>query len=143
MMPQKRAGTECLKIATETTIVATAIPGSDTSLCAEGRQYQPSFLFHEARRIIVAMNKKKLKNPPVCALWWWDAAYSYEENFPDALPLPQLTTGFIVTATDDYTNIATNVSFDEKDGTIWPIDGFVVPKKAITEFKRIGLLHDE
>lgn len=89
------------------------------------------------------MNKKKRKNLPVCALWWWDAAYSYEENLPDELPLPQLTTGFIVVATDDYTNIATNVRYDQKDGAIWPIDGLVVPEKATIEFKKIGLLHDE
>ena len=89
------------------------------------------------------MQGKKLKNPPVCALWWQDAAYSYEKKLPDKFPHTQLTTGFVVVATDDFVNIATNVSYDEKDGTIWPIDGFVVPKKAITEFKRIKRLHDE
>ena len=89
------------------------------------------------------MGKKKLKNPPVCALWWKDAAYSYGEKLTSALPPTQLTAGFVMAATDEYVNIATNVDYDEKDKTIWPIDGFVIPKKAIVEFKRIGPLHGE
>ncbi|MCL5410389.1 MAG: hypothetical protein M1324_00855 [Patescibacteria group bacterium] len=85
--------------------------------------------------------KKKAKNPPVCTLWWQDAAYTYEEELPAELPSLQLTTGFIMVANDDYTNIATNVWYDQKDGTIWPVDGFVIPEKATTKFRKIGLLH--
>ena len=87
--------------------------------------------------------KKKSKNPPVCVLWWQDAYYSYEKELPNESPPIELTAGFIFVATDDYVNIATNVRYDKKDGTIWPIDGFVIPEKATLEFKKIGLLHEK
>lgn len=86
------------------------------------------------------MKSKKPKYPPVCAVWWRDAAYSYERELPREFPHTQLTTGFVMVATDDYLNIATNVSYDEKNGTIWPIDGFVIPKKAVVEFMKVGQL---
>lgn len=89
------------------------------------------------------MIREKIKNPPVCALWWYDAAYTYEGKLPTELPQPQLTVGFIMTANDDYVNIATNVRYKAKDGSIWPVDGFIFPKKTITKFKKIRLLHDE
>jgi len=81
------------------------------------------------------------KNPPVCAVWWRDAAYAYEEKLPDELPHAQLAVGFVMVATDDYMNIAMNVSYDETDDTIWPVDGLVIPQKTVVKFERIGLLH--
>lgn len=70
-----------------------------------------------------------------------DAAYSYEKKLPRSTPNEQLTAGFIVEATDDYTNIATNVHYDPGTKKIQRVDGFVIPKKAVIEFRRIGNLH--
>ena len=58
----------------------------------------------------------------------------------DENPLLQVTCGFIVSAEATLTNIAVNVNFNPKDNSLWPVDGFVIPKKAIIKFKKIGWL---
>lgn len=85
--------------------------------------------------------RKKTKRNPVCVLFWRDAAYSYEKTLPKELPQIQATTGFIVVANDEYTNIATNVRFDAKTNMLSPVDGFVIPEKATIKFKKIGFLN--
>lgn len=79
-----------------------------------------------------------MKKNPVCAILWRDAAYTFEPEMPDALPLPQLTAGFIIQTNDKYTFIATNVAYDKKTHTLSAVDGFIIPEKAILEFKRMG-----
>jgi hypothetical protein len=88
------------------------------------------------------VGKKRYKNP-VCIIRWMDAAYSYEEKLPDSIPEEQLTAGFIVEATDDYTNIATNVDYNPVTTKLQHVDGLVIPEKTIIEFRRIGNLNDE
>jgi hypothetical protein len=75
---------------------------------------------------------------PICSILWQDAAYSFENKLPKELPRPRLTTGFIIEANDDYTFIATNVGYNKETGELSPVDGFVIPEKAIIEFKKIG-----
>lgn len=82
---------------------------------------------------------QKKKNP-VCVIWWRDAAYSYEKELPKEVPPIQTTTGFIIVATNEFTNIAVNTNYNLNENTLWPIDGFVVPKRAIVKFKKIGWL---
>ena len=84
----------------------------------------------------------KGKNP-VCVIFWWDAACTRNVKFPIEPQKLQATTGFIISATDEYTNIATNVRYDQNTKKLWPIDGFVIPAKAIVEFKKIGFLEYE
>jgi hypothetical protein len=86
-------------------------------------------------------NLKSPKTNPVCVLLWQDAAYSYEKEIPKQFPAPQLTAGFIVVSTDKYTNIATNVNYNQKSNNFYPADGFVIPEKIIIEFKKIGKLN--
>ena len=81
--------------------------------------------------------KKTIKKNPVCVIWWQDAAYAYGKRVPATPPSLQATAGFIVSAVDAYTNIATNVNYGS-DGALWPVDGFVIPQKAIVSFKKIG-----
>lgn len=84
-----------------------------------------------------------MKKNPVCTILWTDATYSYETEVPAELPLPNLTTGFILQTNDDYTFIATNVRYDQATGEISAIDGMVIPEKSILEFKRIGDYHEQ
>lgn len=91
---------------------------------------------------IYAMNEKKYKNP-VCVIYWRDAAYVYDKNFPDEEPSLQVTAGFTVKANDSYVNIATNINYNRATGELWPVDGFIIPKSAIVEFKKIGFLNNE
>lgn len=83
--------------------------------------------------------KKKEKNP-ICAIWWRDAAYSYEKELPKEAPPVQVTTGFVVVATDEFTNISFNANYNLKENTLWPVDGFVIPERAIIKFKKIEWL---
>ncbi|MEI6296346.1 MAG: hypothetical protein WCO84_01700 [bacterium] len=80
----------------------------------------------------------KKKNDPICTILWRDASYTFMQKMPEILPLPQLTTGFIMETNDDYTVIATNVSYDDKTGAMSMVDGFIVPGKTILEFRKIG-----
>ncbi len=75
--------------------------------------------------------KKRIYKNPVCAIAWLDATYTFEKKFPKGLTHPQVTTGFIIEANDDYTNIATNVSYNFKTGKLWPVDGIILPKKTV------------
>lgn len=87
---------------------------------------------------------KKIKGKnPVCIIFWWDAAYTHSKEFPSEPQKLQATTGFVISATDDYTNIATNVYYDRKTKQLQPIDGFVIPQKAIVEFKKIEYLEND
>lgn len=54
-----------------------------------------------------------------------------------------MTTGFVVAATSQYVNIATNVNYDSDTHELWPVDGFVIPEEAIIRFKKIGFLDHE
>jgi len=84
-----------------------------------------------------------MKKNPICTILWQDASYSFESKMPLDLPLPQLTTGFIVKTTNDYTFIATNVHYDKNTGMVSPVDGLIIPEKAIIEFKKIGDYNNE
>lgn len=85
----------------------------------------------------------KIKRPknPVCAILWMDAAYVMTKELPKELPLPQLTMGFIIAANEEFTNIAMSVKYDSATGRLWPVDGFVVPKKAQIKFLRLANLN--
>ena len=88
------------------------------------------------------MKKQKVKpKNPVCVLYWHDAAYIYEKELPTFPPPLQVTAGFIVVATNKYTNISTNVNYNRTTGGLWPVDGFVIPDKAIVKFRKIGWLN--
>lgn len=75
---------------------------------------------------------------PICAILWTDAAYSFEEELPKELPLPQLTLGFIIETNDTFTHIATNVAYDTSTHTLQPRDGILIPEKSIINFRKIG-----
>ena len=83
-----------------------------------------------------AVKTKRPKNP-VCAILWMDASYVTTKEFPKELPLPQLTIGFIISASEKFINIATNVKYDSATGRLWPIDGFVIPRKVEMKFIRL------
>ncbi len=83
---------------------------------------------------------KQFKNP-VCAILWMDAAYATTKELPKELPAPQLTTGFIISANEESTNIAVNVKYNPKTGHLWPVDGFIIPKKAQIRFLKIADLN--
>lgn len=83
-----------------------------------------------------------MKKNPVCTVLWRDAAYMFELRPPKDIPRPQLTTGFIIEANDEYIFIATNVSYDMHTGSLVPIDGFIIPRKAVIGFKKIGDYHE-
>lgn len=85
------------------------------------------------------MSKSKIK---VCAILWRDAGYTYGKKIP-TFPHLQLTVGFIIEANDEFTNIAMNVGHDPKTKKLWPIDGFIIPKKAIVKSEIIYSLDDE
>jgi len=89
------------------------------------------------------MVKKRIIKNPVCVIYWRDAYYALEKEFPGESPELQIAAGFIMFATDDYTNIATNVHYDRGTKTLRPTDGLVIPKKAIVEFRKIGNLEHE
>ena len=78
-----------------------------------------------------------MKNP-VCTILWEDAAYSFENEVPTEGPKPQLTAGFIMETNDTFTFIATNVRYSKEDGSLYPVDGFIIPENAILEFKKTG-----
>jgi len=80
------------------------------------------------------MTKKK---NPVCTILWQDAAFSFDKKKPLEIPAPNLTTGFIIEANDNFTFIATNVHYSNSDKLI-PIDGLIIPEKATLEFRVIG-----
>lgn len=83
-----------------------------------------------------------MKKNPLYAILWRDAAYTYELVVPKEFPLPRLTTGFVIEINDKYTFIATNVSYDGKTGKMYPVDGFIIPKKTIIETRKIGNYND-
>ena len=102
------------------------------------------FIFKLSSTIDLNMNEfESKKRNPVCVIYWWDAAYSHNKNVPKEAPQLQVATGFIISATDDYTNIATNVYYDKNTKKLYPVDGFVIPEKAIVEFRKIGYLENE
>ena len=79
---------------------------------------------------------------PICTILWRDAAYTFEKEIPSSFPNPRLTAGFVIETTDEYTFLATNVSYSS-DGQLSPVDGFVIPTKAIIEFKKIGFYDEQ
>ncbi|GEM_PF-3134636 len=82
---------------------------------------------------------KRWKNP-ICAILWMDATYVTTKELPKEPPLPQLTTGFIISANEEFTNIAMNVKYDSATGRLWPLDGFIIPKKAKIKFFKLANL---
>lgn len=94
--------------------------------------YRTAFFFGK----IFAMTFKNKKNP-ICAITWRDAAYSYEKILPQKMPPIKVACGFVVRATDQWINMATNVNYNPKTKKLWPVDGFVIPRKAIINFRKL------
>lgn len=69
---------------------------------------------------------------------WKDAAYSYEKKLPSKLPLPDLTTGSIVSQNEQFINIAMNGKFNSETGEFEETDGLLIPKSVILELREIG-----
>ncbi|MEK7635728.1 MAG: hypothetical protein AAB405_01400 [Patescibacteria group bacterium] len=90
---------------------------------------------------MIKLNNQNAKNP-VCTILWQDAAYSYSKEFSKELPSLRLTTGFIIVANDEFINIAVNVEYNQETGVLRPIDGFLIPKGVIVEFKKIGFFNE-
>jgi hypothetical protein len=86
------------------------------------------------------MTKKNKKNP-VCAIWWNDASYVFQKEKPDK-PLPILTVGFIIETNDEFTNIATDVEYNEETQEVIPSRGVLIPEKSIIKFKKINYLNE-
>ena len=84
------------------------------------------------------VRKKEKKKNPVCVILWRDAAYSTLKRFPKGIPPLQLTSGLIISSNRRFTIIATNVNYNPRTKTLWPVDGFVIPEKAIVAFRKIG-----
>lgn len=104
-------------------------------------KHQP-FLILVKFYIILNMLKSRFKNP-ICIILWRDAFYVFTKNIPKYPPPFQLTAGFIIDSNDKFTNIAMNVNYNLKTGTLWPVDGFLIPKGVIIEFRRIGNLNEQ
>ncbi len=85
------------------------------------------------------MSKSKIK---ICAILWQDAACYYCKEIPKTTPPKQLTTGFIIETNDEFANIATNVNYNPKTKKLSPIDGFIIPKGAVSKVKVIDFLDD-
>lgn len=88
------------------------------------------------------MKINKPKNP-VCVVWWHDAFYTDSKYLPLFLPQIQLTAGFIISENKKFINIATNVDYNVKTGRLWPVDGFLIPNRAIIKFKKISNLNEK
>ena len=87
------------------------------------------------------MIKSKFKNP-ICIILWRDAFYAFTKNIPKYSPPLQLTAGFIISTNKKFTNIATNVSYNQKTGELRQVEGFLIPNKVIVEFRKIGDLNE-
>ncbi|MEA1929375.1 MAG: hypothetical protein U9M92_00600 [Patescibacteria group bacterium] len=89
------------------------------------------------------MLQEKEKRNPICTILWHDASYTFDEQLPKEIPLPSITSGFIISESAEFVNIATNVDYDEKTNTVSPVNGFLIPRKSIIEFKKVGYLNDQ
>lgn len=85
---------------------------------------------------------KNSRKNPFCVVVWQDAAYSFAKKLPKELPLPQLTTGLVIEENDNFLNLATNTSFNKKIKNLEPRDGFLIPRKTILKFKKLGYLDE-
>ena len=81
------------------------------------------------------MTKKNTN--PICAILWRDAAFTDDSAHLNVPPTPRLTCGFIIETNDEFTNIACSVSYNKETGEIIPADGFIIPDKAIIDFRKI------
>lgn len=79
---------------------------------------------------------------PICAVWWVDAAYSFQDTIPAVLPPINIATGFIIEETAEYLNIASNIEYNKEDATITPMEGVLIPCKAILRFERLRDLRE-
>ncbi len=82
------------------------------------------------------IKKEKCK---VSAVYWQDAAYSFEESLPNELPPIEITTGIIISKNKRFINITTNFDWHTKN-KLRPHDGFLIPQKTILKIKKVGYL---
>lgn len=82
---------------------------------------------------------KKNRNP-VCLVYWRDASYTFNKKIPENIPTENITCGFIISSSEEFINVSSNVSYDSKMDKIVPNDGFIIPKSAVTLFKKVGYL---
>lgn len=73
---------------------------------------------------------------------WQDAAFSFEESAPSALPEPKITFGVILRETDDHIFIATNLYRNKEANELTPVDGMLIPRGVIREVKHVSKFHD-
>ena len=73
---------------------------------------------------------------------WYDAKYIYDLEIPKETPLSQITIGFIASSHEDYVNVVMNVDYIPRTKIVavedGMVDGILIPKKTIIEFKKIG-----
>lgn len=86
------------------------------------------------------MAVKKIISKKVYAVYWQDAAYSFQKSLPKKNPNLEITTGLVISQNKKLINIATNVNYNPKEGTFIAKDGFLIPRKTILKIKKIGNL---
>lgn len=75
----------------------------------------------------------------ILMITWKDAAYTFDEEFPDHLPEIDTTIGFLIEDNPDFIKIANNAFTDERSGKVLPIDGFIIPKRTILRIQTLNL----
>lgn len=78
----------------------------------------------------------------IYAVFWRDAAYSFNSELPPDQPITDLTVGFIISENENFINIATNVDYDHESGRIKPADGFLIPRGTIIKITKAGILDE-
>lgn len=73
----------------------------------------------------------------ISRITWQDASYSFENELPAQLPLPQVTFGVVISKDAEATFIATNVRFDSTVDGISVVDGMVIPNRTVISVKDI------
>lgn len=86
------------------------------------------------------MAVKKMFPKKIYAVYWQDAAYSFQKSLPKKIPNLEITTGLILSQNKKLINIATNVDHNPQKGTFIAKDGFLIPRKTISKIKKIGNL---
>ena len=79
----------------------------------------------------------KKTNKVVSAVFWQDAAYSFQDKLPKEFPPIEITTGIITAKNKSFINIATNLNYFANK-KIKTKDGFLIPMKTIVKIKKIG-----
>ena len=73
---------------------------------------------------------------PIVTVRWREAAYTFQDDFPDNIPSVTVTIGYLIHSDDHTVAVAWSFQEFEEDASLYPKEGAVIPRETVISVEK-------